>query len=181
MYELVDFDSTLIPYSLCPHSHSLSLSLSFQCPHSINGDHIPDLFATTCDSKEVSHNHNIIPTFFISNVSDNSFKFTTLPLQPSPVADITNSYFVDLDSDCLPELVLYREANRSMEVWRRRENEGFIMVSDHYLLHSIFSRDSMKVVGLPAFADMGKHLHTYMIGDHYQLCGTILCVDPLPI
>ena len=97
------------------------------------------------------------------------------------MTDITNSYFVDLDSDCLPELVLYSEANRLMEVWRRRENEGFIMVSNHSLLRPVFSHDFMKVVGLPAFADMGKHLHAYMIGDHYQLCGTILCVDPLPI
>ena len=46
--------------------------------------------------------------------------------------------------------MLYRD-NRSMEVWKEREN-GFVMVSSQ----SIFSQDSTKVVGLPIFADMGE-------------------------
>ena len=77
---------------------------------------------------------------------------------------ITNSYFVDLDSDCLPELVLYRdgEVNRSMEVWKERGEKGFIMISSQSL-PSVFNRDSMKVVGLPIFADMGKAIILYII------------------
>ena len=128
------------------HTHTHSLILP---PTSINGDHIPDLFATTCNSG-APHT----PTFFISTIRDDSFKFTRHSLNPSPTPDITNSYFVDLDSDCLPELVLYREANRSIEVWKERE-ESFIMVSNQSL-PSVFSRDSMKVIGLPTFADMGE-------------------------
>lgn len=52
--------------------------------------------------------------------------------------------------------MLYRdgEDNRSMEVWKERE-EGFVMVSSQSLL-TIFSQDSTKVVGLPIFADMGE-------------------------
>ena len=46
------------------------------------------------------------------------------------------------------------EDNRSMEVWKERE-EGFVMISSQSL-PSVFSRDSTKVVGLPIFADMGE-------------------------
>ena len=53
--------------------------------------------------------------------------------------------------------MLYRdgEDNRSMEVWKERGEEGFVMISSKSL-PSIFSRDSTKVVGLPIFADMGE-------------------------
>ena len=73
---------------------------------------------------------------------------------------ITNSYFVDLDSDCLPELVLYRdgEENRSMEVWKERGEEGFIMISSRSL-PTVLSPNSTKVVGLPIFADMGEAIN----------------------
>ena len=48
--------------------------------------------------------------------------------------------------------MLYRdgEDNRSMEVWKERGEKGF-------------DRDSMKVVGLPIFADMGKEIILYII------------------
>ena len=146
-------------FALCQPSHlSLSLSLS-PAPYSISGDHIPDLFATTCTNNGTLHT----PTFFVSTINnDGSFTFTPHPLPyhppPSPVSEtITNSYFVDLDSDCLPELVLYRdgEGNRSMEVWKERGEEGFIMISSQSL-PLVFSPNSTKVVGLPIFADMGE-------------------------
>ena len=113
-------------------------------------DHIPDLFATTCDNSGAPHT----PTFFISTINndddDGSFTFVPHPLHPSPAPDFTNSYFVDLDSDCLPELVLYREAARSIEVWKERDGVS------NQSLPSVLNRDSMKVVGLPTFADMGE-------------------------
>ena len=42
-----------------------------------------------------------------------------------------------------------------MEVWKERGEKGFVMISSQSL-PSVFSRDSMKVVGLPIFADMGE-------------------------
>ena len=133
------------------HTHTHTLLPCILVLYSINGDHIPDLFATTCDGI-APH----IPTFFISNVINGSFKFTRRPLNHSPAPNITNSYFVDLDSDCLPELVLYWEANRLIEVWKER-GESFVMVSNQSL-PSVFSRDSMKVIGLPTFVDMGESI-----------------------
>ena len=153
LYKLARSRSLSLSFSLSLSAHTLTLThthTTLISPHtSMNGDHIPDLFATTCNG-EVPHT----PTFFISNISDSSFKFTPYALQPSPAPDITNSYFVDLDSDCLPELVLYRETSRLVEVWKER-GEVFVMISNQSL-PSVFGHDSMKVISLPAFADMGE-------------------------
>ena len=92
--------------------------------------------------------------------------------------DVTNSYSVDLDSDCLPELVLYREASRTMEVWKGREDKGFVRVA-RQSLPSVFSRNSTKVIGQPTFADMGRHTHTYTVELLYYVDTLVFNLDTM--
>ena len=116
--------------------------------HSINGDHIPDLFAVVCGDEHCA------PTFFISG--GNRTSFTPLLLNSSSMPDLTSSYFIDLDSDCLSELVLYRETNKSMmKVWKHNRDKGLGLVSN-LSLSSILSLDSNPIIGLLTFADMGE-------------------------
>lgn len=65
-----------------------------------------------------------------------------------------------------------------MEVWKEREGQGFVMVSNA----SVFSDGTMKVVGLPTFADMGEcdARRGYRINDPLPI-GRYVCDDPLPM
>ena len=119
--------------------------------NSINGDHIPDLFAVTCDET------NDQPTFFISTPSDDSsFTFTSLLLDSPPVHDLLGSCFVDLDSDCLPELVLFRSIDSIVEVWKRNEISGMERVFNQSLNSILKPYVNVVLTSIPAFADMGK-------------------------
>ena len=65
---------------------------------------------------------------------------------------LLSSYFVDLDSDCLPELLLFRENGRTLEVWKSGESGmelGFTQSLDSIL-------NGHSITGIPTFADMGE-------------------------
>ena len=114
---------------------------------------MPDLFTVTCGEE----NHR--PTFFVSSGSRASFKFEQLLLTSSPMPDLISSYSVDLDSDCLPELLLYRQSRstnlREIQVWKGRE-DGELGIISNETLPSILSVTSSPIIGLPTFADIGE-------------------------
>lgn len=161
-YSTCSWVFSLSPSLPLPPSPLPPLSLSFPpfchyslSPSSINGDHVPDIFAIACDKESRT------PTFFVSHDSGTSFRFTQQPLTSYPVPDLSDlisSYFVDLDSDCLPELVLYRESNRVIEVWK--SGKSGMEFKFNQSLHS--SLNSMHW-GMPTFADMGEYVeYMYM-------------------
>jgi len=85
-----------------------------------NGDHVPDIFTASCRDRQLS--------LWYSQGTRRTFA----PVMQTTSLEYVSSYFVDLSSDCLADIVIDgqdSEGRRALEIWEQKSYVGIKLIT----------------------------------------------------